>query len=130
MRTLSTICKQIHLYWQTVKRNAMANHYKVDPSIYYPCYKSMDQYIDVDALKKLDKKIKLAIQNYIANKINNDIAFDTGPMTLKLLDGRRTKSRLIQLTERTGTYNYFDINNPTKWQLSDDAKQFDFYWIL
>ncbi|TDI94278.1 MAG: hypothetical protein E2O76_15890 [Caldithrix sp.] len=38
---------------------------QVDPRIKYPCYKSLDEYIDVEKLKSLDGYLKKKVVSYL-----------------------------------------------------------------
>ena len=95
---------------------------KVDPRITYPCYKSFDEFIDVERLKALDgyitEKIKLHIQ------AQQDIRFYTGPYKLKDSSPDRPGSRMIYLAQSKLPDSYFDLDKPELWERTEQASEF------
>lgn len=113
-----------HIYGRNL--NQITDRYVVDPLIHYPCYKSMDEYIDIQQLLSLDKPLTAAIQNYINTTDYRQMPFRTGPMTLKFWGRKITGANLIALTEHIAEYSYLEISDPDKWRPSKHATQFDF----
>jgi len=68
----------------------------VDPRIVYPSYKSLDNFIDLDRLKRLDGYLRERLERRTA-----DGKFWTGPYTLKVLGDRLPGSKMIELTRNT-----------------------------
>ena len=92
----------------------------VDPRIEYPSYKSLDDYIDVAALKSLDGYIRERLA-----KRDSDIPFWTGHLTRNKTDNQNPGSRIVELTRRTTEqYDYFDLDSPENWQLAEAAEDF------
>ncbi len=96
----------------------------LDPGIRYPSYKSFDDMIDVERLKSLDEYVTSKIAEH--NK-EHDPVFGTGPMTLKATSPKQTGSRNILLSKkivRTGYLDYYDLDNPDNWAISEEADEF------
>jgi hypothetical protein len=92
----------------------------LDPRIVYPSYKSLDEYIDVDRLSKLDGYLRDRLE-----RRRDDERFWTGPYTLKPLDARRPGSKIIWLTENSdSTPEYFDLDKTEKWSPCAQAEEF------
>ena len=93
----------------------------IDPRVRLPCYKSLDEYVDVDRLKSLDGHMIEKLQNHMAT---NDERFLTGPMKLRPWNPTKTGSRTISLTSMIGRYDFLDIDKPEKWQPTKWADEF------
>ena len=96
---------------------------EVDPRITYPCYKSLDEFVDVDRLRSLD--------GYIAERIRRHIAArqDSYFLNQHRLDARAPYApgvREIWLTRtRPGThYDYLDLDKPELWERTEAAEEF------
>jgi hypothetical protein len=98
----------------------------VDPQITYPCYKSFDEFIDVDRLKSLDGYITERIKQHI--QAQRDIQFYTGPFRLKDADPDLPGSRMIYLAQSRFPDNYFDLDKTELWERSPEANEF--YWLM
>ena len=99
-------------------RNVKGAH--IDSNIIYPSYKSFDEYINVEQLKKLDSYLRDRLEPR-----SGDTAFWTGPYTLKILDDRLPGSKMIELAKNTSpTANYFDLDKPDIWEPSEHAEHF------
>src|ERR1043165_9788770 len=70
---------------------------EVDPRISYPCYKSLDEFIDVERLKSLDGYLTERILRHI--RAQNDLRFYTGPYRLNDNAPDRPGSRMIYLAQ-------------------------------
>lgn len=99
---------------------------KLDPRIKYPCYKSFDQFIDVERLKSLDGYIIERIQQHI--NAQKDIQFYTGPYRLKDSLPDRPGSRMIYLAQSQRPDNYFDLDQTELWQPTPEATEF--FWLM
>src|SRR5579864_4171879 len=93
----------------------------VDPRIEYPCYKSFDEFIDVERLKSLDQYITDKIERHIRT---HDVPFDAGFMTLKANSPRQPGSRVISLSSHKGDNRYQDLDNPDLWERDKAADEF------
>lgn len=97
---------------------------RVDSRIKYPCYKSFDEFIDVERL--------LSLNSYIIEGINRHIEAekDTYFLNLHRLDPDtmpyQPGVREIWLAHtKSGTpYNYFDLDKTELWQLTEAADEF------
>jgi hypothetical protein len=94
----------------------------VDPRITYPCYKSFDEFIDVERLKSLDgyvaERIKLRIE------AQNDYQFYTGPYRLKSSSPDRPGTRMIYLAQSELPDSYFDLDKTELWKRTEAAEEF------
>ncbi len=93
----------------------------VDPRVTYPSYKSFDDYIDIDRLKKLDGYLK----ERLARRADGHKPFWTGPFTLNLFDNRVPGSKMIELQRnKNATYDYYELNNSDLWEPTEHAREF------
>jgi hypothetical protein len=99
---------------------------KTDPRITYPCYKSFDEFIDVERLKSLDGYIIERIKQHI--QAQKDIQFYTGPFRLKDSGPDRPGSRMIYLAQSKVPDNYFDLDKTELWERTPDADEF--FWLM
>jgi hypothetical protein len=93
----------------------------IDPRIAYPSYKSFDDLIDLDRLKRLDGYLRERLERRTA-----DGRFWTGPYTLKVLGDRLPGSKMIELTRNTkgASPDYFDLDQEGLWEPSEHAEEF------
>jgi hypothetical protein len=94
----------------------------VDPRITYPCYKSFDEFIDVQRLKSLDGYISERIERHM--RAQDDIRFYTGPYRLNDKAPDRPGSRMIYLAQSTRPDSYFDLDKTELWQPTEAASEF------
>lgn len=96
---------------------------QLDPRISYPCYKSLDDIIEVERLKSLDGYITERIRRHQRTSVKdyflNQHRLDAGTP-------HRPGAREIWLTRtlRGVPYNYLDLNRPELWQRSQAAVEF------
>ena len=95
---------------------------QVDPRITYPCYKSFDEYIDVEKLKSLDGYLKKKVVSYL--KTGQCQEFHTGFQKLKLMSPTKPGSKLIPLAVSKRPYEYLDLDKPDLWEPSECANDF------
>lgn len=95
---------------------------EVDPRISYPCYKSLDEFIDVQRLKSLDGYITEKIKEH--RRAKQDYQFYTGPFRLKDENPDRPGTRMIYLSESKLPDNYYDLDKTELWKLSTAADEF------
>jgi hypothetical protein len=86
----------------------------VDARIHYPCYKSLDDFIDVGRLKSLDSYIADRIRSHIAAQ--TDLRFYTGPHRLEDSSPERPGSRMIYLAQSKLPDSYFDLDRTELWE--------------
>lgn len=101
----------------------MIKQEKVDPRIKYPCYKSFDEFIDVERLKSLDGYITERIKQHIETK-QKEIQFYTGPFRLKDSTPDRPGSRMIYLASSQRPESYFDLDKPELWERTPESLEF------
>jgi hypothetical protein len=94
----------------------------VDLRITYPCYKSFDQFIDVEKLKSLDGYITERIREHI--RAQDDLKFYTGPYRLKDSAPDRPGSRMIYLSQSRQPDSYFDLDKAELWETSQATVEF------
>jgi hypothetical protein len=97
---------------------------EVDPRVHYPCYKSLDDLIDVERLKSLDA--------YLTERLKTHARADTGDYFLNehRLDTTtpyRPGVREIWLSRtRPGVpYDYLDLDKPSLWERAPAADEFE-----
>jgi hypothetical protein len=93
-----------------------------DPRIVYPCYKSLDEFIDVERLKSLDGYITERIEKHM--KAGDEEKFYTGTATMDVRAPKRPGSRVIHLTQTTREADYYELNDPDLWVRSKEAEEF------
>jgi hypothetical protein len=92
---------------------------KLDSRITYPCYKSFDEFIDVERLKSLDAHITEGVKRHI--EAQKDYQFYTGPFLLDDSSPDRPGSRMIYLAESKRPDSYYDLDRPELWQRTSAA---------
>jgi hypothetical protein len=95
----------------------------VDPRIIYPCYRSLDEFIDVQQLKSLDVYIREKIKHHIKSREED---FFLNAHRLDATSPEKPGSREVWLTRtKPGVpYNYLDLNKPELWQPAAEAREF------
>lgn len=94
----------------------------VDACIKYPCYKSFDEFVDVDRLRSLDGYITQKIRQHMNS--NEDLQFYTGPYCLEKSAPNRPGSRMIYLSYSELPDSYFDLDKTELWHLTRHAEDF------
>jgi hypothetical protein len=95
---------------------------KTEARITYPCYKSFDEFIDVEKLLSLDEYIAERIKQHI--KAQRDLQFYTGPYRLKDSTPDRPGSRMIYLAQSKLTDSYFDLDKTELWEPTEATAEF------
>jgi hypothetical protein len=98
----------------------------IDSRITYPCYKSFDEFLDVEKLQALDGYITERIRQHIVAQ--QDAQFYTGPYRLQDSQPDRPGSRMIYLAQSKNPDSYFDLDNTALWQRTPDASEF--HWLM
>ncbi|MBD0373503.1 MAG: hypothetical protein ICV60_21900 [Pyrinomonadaceae bacterium] len=94
---------------------------EVDERITYPCYKSLDEFIDVDRLAALDSYITEGIERHL--RAQADALF----MNTFRLDESAPEApgqKMIQLTQSERPFNYYDLNHTELWHAAGEAQEF------
>jgi hypothetical protein len=97
-------------------------HAALDPAIRYPCYKSFDEFIDVERLARLDGYLTERIERHLA--LQRDIEFYTGPYRLDASEPERPGTRMIYLAQSKLEDSYFDLDKTQLWEPTEDAQEF------
>ena len=95
---------------------------ETDERIEYPCYKSFDEFIDVERLKALDAYIAERVERRLQQQ--KDYRFYTGPYRLEEKSPDRPGSRMIYLAQSNRPDSYFDLDRTELWQLTEAAEEF------
>ena len=95
---------------------------RIDPRIKYPCYKSFDEFFDVQRLKSLDGYIRERIERRLAAR--SDLQFYTGPFLLDASAPDRPGSRMIYLSRSIKPDDYYDLNKTELWEPTEEAGEF------
>ncbi len=95
----------------------------IDPRITYPCYKPLDDFIDIGALRALDGYVLEGIKRHIS--VQRDTAFYTGPYRLDDTEPDTPGSRMIYLAQSQQPDNYFDLDRVELWQPTAEAEEFE-----
>lgn len=112
-----------YIAFRSNKAHKNVDRAEVDPRITYPCYKSMDEYIDVERLKSLDEYVRKRVVACLqAGQGNN---FHTGDLKMKVLSPSRPGATFIPLSNcKSQPYNYFDLDKPELWEPSEFVDDF------
>jgi hypothetical protein len=94
----------------------------VDSRIFYPSYKSFDEFIDVERLRSLDGYITQRIKRRL--QAQTDYKFYTGPYKLDASIPDRPGSRMIYLAYSELPDSYFDLDRTEIWHLTEAANEF------
>jgi hypothetical protein len=95
---------------------------EVDSRIKYPCYKSFDEFIDVERLRSLDGYISRRIKRRLNQE--NDYRFYTGPYKLDKKISDRPGSKMIYLAYSEKPDSYFDLDRTDLWHPTEAANEF------
>jgi len=88
----------------------------------YPCYKSLDAFIDTERLRSLDAYIRERLERRLSAA--EDLAFYTGPFTIEADAPVLPGSRLVYLSRSKQDENYYDLDRPDLWETGEDAAEF------
>lgn len=94
---------------------------EVDPRITYPCYKSLDEFIDVEKLKSLD--------GYLTERIRRNLRAQTddhfmNSFRLEAATPEKPGQRMIYLAQSILPFNYYDLDKPELWRPTEAASEF------
>ena len=95
---------------------------QVEEQITYPCYKSFDQFIDVDWLKSLDGYVTERVRRRL--EAQEDYQFYTGPFRLKDESPDRPGTRMIYLAQSKSPDSYYDLDKTELWEPTPAAEEF------
>ncbi len=89
---------------------------------YYPSYKDLDAFIDVDRLKALDGFVRERVTNRLS--ATDDLKFYTGPFVQDPQAERVPGPRMIHLSRSREPDDYYNLDVPDLWETTDEAKEF------
>lgn len=95
----------------------------VDPRISYPCYKSFDEFIDVERLKSLDGYITERIHRHIAAQ-QDDYFLNAFRLNASSPYQPGTREIWLARTKPDLPYNYLDLDKPELWRRTEAAGEF------
>lgn len=95
---------------------------KLDARIVYPCYKSFDEFVDLERLKSLDVYVTERVQKHLRTR--NDEKFYTGDLTVTPTALKRPGSRIIYLTRAPRAVDYFGLERPELWEPTENVVEF------
>ncbi|HEX8557709.1 MAG TPA: hypothetical protein VF668_06400 [Pyrinomonadaceae bacterium] len=95
---------------------------QVEARIKYPCYKSFDEFIDVEWLKSLDGYVTERVRRRL--EARSDYRFYTGPFRLKDESPDRPGTRMIYLSQSKGPDSYYDLDRTELWEPAPAAEEF------
>jgi hypothetical protein len=94
---------------------------EVDSRITYPCYKSFDEFIDVERLTSLDALLRESIERHV--RAHTDELF-MNSYRLKASTPETPGQRMIYLTQSVRPFNYYDLDQPELWRPTEASREF------
>ena len=95
----------------------------VDPRISYPCYKSLDEFIDVGRLKSLDGYIAERVRRHIAAR-QDDYFLNAHRLDAASPDRPGVREIWLTRTKPGVPYDYLDLDKPELWRRTEAAEEF------
>jgi hypothetical protein len=96
---------------------------RVDPRISYPCYKSFDDFIDVNRLKSLDSYITERIERHLKAQ-TDDYFLNQHRLDAATLHRPGAREIWLARTLPGVPYNYLDLDRPELWRRTEAAGEF------
>lgn len=94
---------------------------EVDPRVTYPCYKSFDQFIDVERLKSLDGYMTERVERHARTQADHHFM---NSFRLRAATPETPGQRMIYLTQSVRPFNYYDLDQPELWRRTEAAQEF------
>jgi len=94
----------------------------IDPQVRYPSYKSLDEFMDVERLKSLDRYLTERIERRLSEQ--KDHQFYAGPFRLHDQAADRPGSKMIYLSQSTVPDDYYNLDKPEVWEPAPGAAEF------
>lgn len=95
---------------------------RVSAMVFYPSYKDLDGFIDVDRLAGLDGFLTERLTARVAKAA--DRAFYTGPFLLDDQAPTRPGSQMVYLSRSREPDDYYDLDRTDLWEPTPDAAEF------
>jgi hypothetical protein len=106
---------------------------EVDPRIAYPCYKSLDGFIDVGRLKALDGYVAERIRRHIGGR-REDYFLNVHRLDAAAAETPGSREVWLTRTKPGVPYDYLDLDRPELWAPTPEAEEFselmDFFGTL
>lgn len=96
---------------------------EVDPRITYPCYKSLDEFIDVERLRSLDGYVTEAIRRHIARR-REDYFLNLHRLNAQAPETPGSREVWLTRTKPGVPYDYLDLDKPELWARTPEAEDF------
>jgi hypothetical protein len=93
----------------------------IDECITYPCYKSLDEFIDVEKLKSLDAYISEKIENFVKSR-REEFFLNAYPLDAAM--PHKPGAREIWLSKPKSQNSYNELNKTELWELTPEAENF------
>jgi hypothetical protein len=94
----------------------------LDPRITYPSYKSLDEFVDINALRGLNGHVRTRIEQRLAAE--RDRHFYTGPFLLDPSAADHPGTRMVYLSRSRRPDNYYDLDRTELWEPTEEAEEF------
>jgi hypothetical protein len=95
----------------------------VDSRITYPCYKSFDEFIDVERLKSLDGYIAERIRRHMQSR-REDFFLNLHRLNAKPPEKPGAREVWLTRTKQGVPYNYLDLDRTELWERTPEAEVF------
>ena len=96
---------------------------EVDPRITYPCYKSLDEFIDVGRLRSLDGHVAEGIRRHVGRR-KEDYFLNLHRLDAEAPEAPGSREVWLTRTKPGVPYDYFDLNRPELWAPTPEADEF------
>jgi hypothetical protein len=94
---------------------------ETDSRITYPCYKSFDEFIDVERLKSLDRFLTEKVAEHLGAEKHGNFM---NSHRLKSSTPETPGQRVIYLTDSVRPFSYYDLDKPELWERTAKAGEF------
>jgi hypothetical protein len=95
----------------------------VDPRIMYPCYKPLDDFVDVERLKALDGYVAEGIRRHIGRR-KEDYFLNLHRLDASAPETPGSREVWLTRTKPGVSYNYLDLDKPELWARTNEADEF------
>ena len=96
---------------------------EVDPRISYPCYKSLDEFIDVKRLRALDAGIREGIRRHVERR-REDYFLNLHRLDASAPEAPGAREVWLTRTKSGVPYDYLDLDKPELWACTEAADDF------
>jgi hypothetical protein len=121
MNQIERIRDAARSHWTRFLLNRQMDRAELDPRIKFPCYKSLDDFIDVERLKGLNGYLEEYLLAH--SKAVKDEEFHTGDLTISAKAKKTPGSRIIYLSKSSRPFKYFDLDKSGTWTQTPQAEE-------